>query len=199
MNLNQRKNSKNKNLETDNFKRRLSEPDSIFTCIKNNYENQTLIKFVDLKFYLDKIHLENQLQSKGLNKYKEPLLDAMNSAAKILESFLKIYKGISPKLETDDDIKKFGILDWNKNLIGQNVDQENGMFEQGISFYIFFKIDEEDIMGEQIAKAQVIIEDLCGNPEVGLIILNPNIDYSQLSLDYLKIIMLHQFTHLIAF
>ena len=123
MNLNQRKNSKNKNLETDNFKRRLSEPDSIFACIKNNYENQSLIKFVDLKFYLDKIHLENQLQSKGLNKYKEPLLDAMNSAAKILESFLKIYKGISPKLETDDDIKKFGILDWNKYLIGQNVDQ----------------------------------------------------------------------------
>ena len=125
----------------------------------------------------------------------------MNEAAGILESFLEIYLGWTHKLDADEsEIKDYGITKWNRDLLRHNIPDEENMFSQGYSFMILFKLSEEgEDMGDKIAKSHILITDNKGNPEVGLVIINPNKNYKTISPEYLTIIMLHQFTHLLAF
>ena len=193
---------KNKRQEKKKIKRKLDEPDSIISCIKSRYvdEQQSFI-FMDLKIYLDTLFLEDQIQQKGLTRYKESLSKSMKDAAEILESTLKIYKGWGYEIgdDTNNKITECGITKWNKNLIGQGVTSDNDMYEQGVSLIIMFKFEEENSMGNKIAKSKLIIQDFCDNPEVGVVSLNPDIDYTNLSSEYLTITLLQQFTHIIAF
>ena len=195
---------KNKRQEKKKIKRKLDEPniDSIKACIETRYvDAEGSFILVDLKIYLDTLYLEDQMQQKSLTKYKESLFKSMKDAAEILESTLKIYKGWGYEIEddTDNEIIDSGITKWNKNLMGQDVTRENDMYEQGISLIIMFKFEEENSMGDKIAKSKLIIQDFCDNPEVGVVSLNPDIDYTKLSSEYLTIILLQQFTHILAF
>ena len=189
---------KKKAIKERNPKRKLS---NYLDCINNLYEEEKVAEFVifiDLKIYLDTIYLFEQLETKGLQRYKEPLVNAMNKAAEVLESFLKIYKGWYPKdLDEDKEIRPY-VENWNKTLLGNDVDDADSMFEKGISFIILFKLDET-MDDEKIAIAKPIIFDVCGNPEVGLVSLNPNKNYNEMPEEYLATLMLHQFSHLLAF
>ena len=92
------------------------------------------------------------------------------------------------------------ITKWNRDLLRHNIPDEENMFSQGYSFMILFKLSEEgEDMGDKIAKSHILITDNKGNPEVGLVIINQNKNYKTISPEYLTIIMLHQFTHLLAF
>ena len=191
--------NKNKNQTKQKIKRKLD--NSIISCIKERYVDQESFIMMDLKIYLDTLHLEDQMQQKALSKYKESLFKSMKDAAEILESTLKIYKGWGYEIkdDTDNEIIDSGITKWNKNLMGQNVLPENDMFMQGISLIIMFKFEEENSMGNKISKSKLIIQDFCDNPEVGVVSLNPDIDYTKLSSEYLTITLLHHFTHILAF
>ena len=123
----------------------------------------------------------------------------MNAATEVLESFLKIYKGWGYDGDINEIMMKNRIENWNKALIGNDINEDNDMFNQGVSFIILFRIGKEDELRSKIATSKPIIFDNCDNPEVGVITLNPNINYDEMTLEYLKIIMLHEFTHLIAF
>ena len=179
-----------KNKKRTNYKKRNLQ--TIKECIDNYLEKI----FVELNIYFDKLNLLKQTQN--LDKY-ELLFNNMEKVANILKSFLKINRGYDPSVSIEDTSKEFGVEEWNRNLINDGLDYENGMFNQGISFIIWFKFGESGTMGNEIFYAEPIILDNCNQPEVGLITLNPDFDYSKVTEDYLKIYILHKFTHLLAF
>ena len=184
----------NEKKENNNFNKRKLKTSK--KCIEDTYIEQS---YVDLKIHIDTLNLDNQLSSKNLNNIKEPIIKAMEYSINFFESFLEINVGMESHFSNEELIEKYGIQNWDKTLVDEVIDGNNGMFAKGISFVGWIKLDEENIMGEELILAEPIIFDTCGQPEVGLITLNPNINYNSLSDNYLKSIMLHKFTHLLAF
>ena len=176
-----------------NHKRRRTT--SFLECVNEAYDDTGSVTFVDLKIYLDTEYLLDQLSS-HIN-YKEPLLKAMKKAAEILESFLKIYKGLNPKVKEDEEISKY-VGKWNKTLVSKEVQDDYTMFDKGYSFVILFRL-QEDMEETKIATSKILYLDECKNPLVGLISINPNKNYNAMPQEYLDTIMLHQFSHLLAF
>ena len=155
--------------------------------------------FHDLNIYIDLSNIEEELENKP---YKNLLINSINKAKGILESILKIFQGTDPFLSNSDIISEFEISKWNEELIGDALtERAKGMFYQGYSYIIWFKYASTDSdLGDEITLAKpVILDEACGQPEVGIITLRPNYDYSQLSQDYFERYMLHQLTHLLVF
>ena len=198
-NLKNNKNQKKETRETsaNYFNRKLDGDVEYGTCETwlNNDDN-----FHDLNIYVDTLNIDDILNTKP---YKNILLSAVNNAKDRLESLFRIYDGTNP-IVGNETIKSFGIEKWNEDLIGDKLEEKvKGMFFQGYSYILWFKYasdSELEDMGDKIALAKpVIIDHSCGQPEVGIITLKPNYDYSQLSPDYLEKYLFHLLTHLLAF
>ena len=174
---------------------------SYLDCIKDLYNPEDIpfrVYFIDLKYYFDTEFISEQLRMKGLSAYEKPLFDAIKEAGRILESLVKIIAGWSPEIEDEDIFTQFGIGKWNRTLLSASNSYEQSMFSYGISFIVIFKL-VEDMEENKIAIAKPMMSDNCGNPLVGVISINQNKDYTQISSEYLKTIMLQQLTHLLAF
>ena len=75
------------------------------------------------------------------------------------------------------------------------------MVDVGIDLFIFVKLISNLDMGEyNLAKAEILYISDTGQPLIGLITINKDIDYSkENSLEYFESIILHQFIHILGF
>ena len=156
--------------------------------------------FSNLKFYFDKIYISEQLHEANHDAYATPLFKAIDEAGRILESILEMYVGWNPGeiISTDENEIKDYVEKWNRDLLRYNISDEDIFLSKGYTIMIIFRLGEE--MDDKIvANSRILLEDFFYNPEVGLVTLNPNIDYTMMSLEYLTIIMIQQFTQLLAF
>ena len=157
--------------------------------------------FGDLKIYLDTYNLLDEIGTNNLNSHKNIILKVINNAAKRLEDILKMYLPPIDLVIENEILNKLGIQSWNETLIKSSIIYEtNGQYSNNIHYIIMFKFGNGETMGKTISSAEpIIFEPECKQPMIGIVTLNPNIDYSNLPESYLEIVMFHEFTHLIAF
>ena len=192
----------NKNQSYIFIKRKLDDGDDDFDqdyCYSENEFDSEY--FEDLNIYLDKNNLYDEINSLNLNNgHKKAIDDAIDKASQILESFLQIYNPDRDSTIEDDFFHRKGIHKWNADYIKKNVTDITGMFNNGIHYIIMFKFGDGEIMGNSIASAEpIIFDEYCLQPEIGIVTLNPTIQYSTLPSTYLETVMLHEFTHLLGF
>lgn len=157
--------------------------------------------FDPLNIYIDELCLKEELKT-DLNSFIEIIKNSMNNAAKILQKILKVNAFVGNPLLSDDQVKQhLGVNVWNNKLIGDGREFiGDGMFSRGYHYIVYTKVAERNTMGEKIATSRIILNDGdCGQPIIGTVTLNPDIDYSQIPSSYLDYIMVHQFTHLLGF
>ena len=173
---------------------------SYLDCINYKYTEERIgesVIFRDLKFYFDTIYISDQLHNANHDDYKEPLFQAIYEAGEILESFLEMYVGWNPVLTSDEKAIKDYVPNWNRDLLKYDISDEEIFLSKGYTIMVIFRLGQD--MGDRIAKSRILYDDICGNPEIGLITLNPNKNYKAMSSEYLKTIMLQQLTLLLAF
>ena len=163
------------------------------------YENEEY--FVPLNIYIDELCLDEELKGE-INKYKNIIKTSMDKAAKILKKILKVCpSGASPFYSDKEVSDNLGVNVWNNTLIGSGVvGMVEGMFTKGVHYIVWTKVAPTNTMGEKIASSRIILnEGMCGVPIIGIVTLNPDIDYSKFPSSYLDLVMIHQFTHLLGF
>jgi hypothetical protein len=153
-----------------------------------------------LNIYIDELCMEEELKE-DLQNYIGIIKNSMNNAAKALKKILKIYSAFgNPYYSEDVEVKDdLGVNVFNNTLIGSKAGIK-GMTGAGVHYIVMTKVASRNTMGEKIASSKIIFNDgECGQPLIGMVTLNPDIDYSQFTTSYLDYIMVHQFTHLLGF
>ena len=163
------------------------------------YENEE--NFTPLNIYIDELCLEEELKGE-INRYKNIIKNAMDNAAKVLKKILKVCPSGASPLYSDSQVSdNLGVTVWNNTLIGSGAEGlVEGMFYKGVHYIVWTKVAPQNTMGGKIASSRIVLnEGMCGVPIIGIVTLNPDIDYSKFPSSYLDLIMIHQFTHLLGF
>ena len=155
-------------------------------------------EFGNFTIYVDSLNIISESEQKNLEKYKDLFINSLNNAARTLEKLLKVKKTEKGYKCNDDKITDFYIKNWNKTMIGTNAISDSKSL--GIDLFIFGRFDKE-LDDSIIASASIMDWDKDGNrPIMGVVIINPNIDYSKInSQGYFQSIMLHELTHILGF
>ena len=181
--------------KSNNYKKRRLQVPSIKDCIDGYIEES----FFDLNFHFDLLNLLDQL-NQNLGKYESLINNSMKKIAEKFKLFLEINRGFDLSIRNDIIKNNFGITKWDQELIDETIyNVAEGMFSKEITYILWFKLGEENTMGNEIFYAEPIIFDGCRQPLVGLITLNPDINFSEISQDYLEMYIFHKFTHLLGF
>ena len=196
----------------------------LFKCEHNDYEERhplpyTLIKhdetfkrkiegesdFVDFQIYLDFANLEKDMETYGLSNKKNFFETSMTNAAKTLKTLLKVKpldigNGNSGYNIYDEHFAQIGISYWDKDKFGNEAISKHKTFQsQNIHLAIFATLDELSESTLATASAKVYQSEN-GQPLVGLVKINKDVDYSKLNSDfYFKTILVHEFTHILGF
>ena len=156
-------------------------------------------EYKDFNIYLDTINIKNQIKEKKLQCNETLLLNAMNKAIETIQSLLKVKEIGKQQAITDEVIKNiFEIDDWNKTIIGSSATSD--MKSLGIDLIIMGYFDER-IDGSTLAFASpAAVDETNGRPIVGVVALNPYLNYSKPNLEKaLQTVLLHEFTHVLGF
>ena len=155
-------------------------------------------KFGDFHIYLDLINIINDIEKNNLTQYKELFINSLNKAVNTLENLLKVKKLDFGFLFSDEDIENILINDWNKTMIGTNAINDSKSL--GIDLFIFGRFDEEMDNSVLASAGPRYIVSGTGQPIVGVVNINPNVNYSKInSQEYFQSIILHEFTHILGF
>jgi len=162
------------------------------------FENEEYLS--PLNIYIDELCMEEELKV-DLHEYIGIIKKSMNNAANALKKILKVFSSFSNPYFAEDEevISDLGVNVFNNTLIGDQAGIK-GMSGNGVHYIVMTKVAAKNSMGEKIASSKIIFNDgECGQPLIGLVTLNPDLDYSQFTSSYLDYIMIHQFTHLLGF
>ena len=160
--------------------------------------------FVDFNIFLDLENVKEDIKKNNLSNYESFFISSMQKAVSTLQSLLKV----KPLKKTDggeyyisDDIlKKLNLTKWNESVFGDNAKQNGKSFQsQGIHLAIFGTLVELPNSTLATASAKVYQND-DGQPYVGLVKINKQIDYSKPNSQiYFESILVHEFTHILGF
>ena len=167
----------------------------------NSYK-VTYTYFKSFNIYLDLLQFDEEIIKYNLESKKTLFTNALNKAVNTLTKLLRVKEQKYDLITTDEQIISLGIYKWNKDKIGNKVNiNKKGLKSFGIDLYIFVKFGNNTEMGEEVlASAFVGMIDPFGQPIVGVINLNKDVDYSkEKSPEFLKSIILHEMTHVLGF
>ena len=152
----------------------------------------------DFNIYLDLINIKKEIKKYKLEKYEDLFVSSLNKGVETLKSLLKVKKLNKNFKFSDEDIINIGIEDWDKTLYGSNV--QDGLNSFDIDLIILGRFDDKmHNLTLAFAGAKYVDPDT-GQPIVGLININPKIDYSKInSKEFFKSVVLHEFTHILGF
>ena len=196
----------------------------LFKCEHNNYEDSNPLpyrkikqdetykrriegesNFEDFNIYLDFANLEKDMAKYGLSTKKSFFESSMKKAVNTLVALLKVKPldvgndntGYNLK---DEDFEEIGISYWNKDKFGnQAISNQKTFQSQNIHLAIFGSF--ADLPESTLAQANAKVHQPSnGQPLVGLVKINKNIDYSKKNSDiYFQTILVHEFTHILGF
>ena len=162
-------------------------------------------KFEDFKIYLDFENLEKDMETYNLTHQKDFFENSMIKAVETLTALLKVKplkvgdgkKGYNMKSE---DFKSINITYYNKSVFGDEAIDEGKTFQsQGIHLAIFGTFTQLTESTLATASCRVFQTD-DGQPYVGVVKINKDIDYSKPNSDvYFESILVHEFTHILGF
>ena len=135
----------------------------------------------------------------NLSSQREFFITGLQNAVNTLQSLIKI-KTPRNYIFNDEMLLDCSINYWNKNKIGNKT--EFGMVSLGIDLFIFARFGNNKEMGNStLASASAkYIDTETGQPLLGLININRDVDYSKVnSLRLFELILLHEMTHVLGF
>ena len=205
-------NSRKKNIKINNFDRHKTiNKDNLFSKRIRSVEGegededdlcQDIINdkdgFYPLKIFIDETNFDAELEGTKIIDYKDIIINSVKKVAKILEGFLTEYSSSQPKYSNDEINTAFLLKDWDHDIFGSILDVNF----VGLNYTngVWFKVLSNSEIHNSIASSKIVMnEGMCGRPQVGIIYLNEDINYSELDSNYLDIIMLQQLTHLLGF
>ena len=198
----------------------------IYRCMHDELEKQTFLKgvvinkdekekrriedgtteqnFKDFNIVIDFENIKNDLKKYNLQNMEDFYISSMTKAADTLKSLLKV-KPLDSSKEyylNDQNLKGLNLTKWNESMFGNNTIQTRNSFQKlGIDLAIFGTItDEMPNSTLATASAKCGQTDSNGQPYVGFVKINKNIDYSKPnSKIYFESILVHEFTHILGF
>ena len=139
--------------------------------------------FKDFNIYLDLYFFEDQIKEYNLENKRDFFINGMNKAIETIKSLLKVKQVQKDYFLSDDDIiNKLGINNWDKTKLGDEMKDQNKTFGcLGIDLYIFVKLSNNTELGENnlAAATPVYTDDLTGQPSMGMVFINRDVDYSK--------------------
>ena len=164
--------------------------------------------FKEFNITLDTKNVENDIEKLGLQNQKDFFISSMKKAVETLQTLLRVRpldKNLGYYL-TDNDFKSLNISKWDEEKFGDKALAKGKTFQsQGIDLAIFgtFVNLPESTLATASAKAFQNItnpNNISGQPYVGIVKINPNINYSiPNSQIYFESILVHEFTHILGF
>ena len=139
--------------------------------------------FRDINIYLDLENIKYGITQNGLEDYQDTIISSMEKAVSTLKTLLKVKPLQVPYRLTDDNFVKLGIEKWNTDLFGNTANQigNNDLKTLGIDLIIFGKF--EDLADTTLATANSMAyqesEVNNGQPYIGVVRINKNIDFSK--------------------
>ena len=150
----------------------------------------TLGPYRSLKFFLDLNNFNAKFPTSLINK-KDIFINAMEKAARILESLLDIY-------DTDENAQLMDYL-----LTDNGIDYYNHTYfpiyeeKTDFNYAVFFNFMNLGVDNFP-AKTIFLTSDKHSIPRMGIVTLNNQYDFESVTQDYLEKLFLHAFIHLIA-
>ena len=202
---------------------------SLFKCEHNNEEDKNLLPnrvievsdqekekhkrriesetdadgFKNFSIYVDLENIKNDIKNLGLEDNEDFFISSIQNAVKALTSLLKVKPLIGNYYLNDEDFKKLGIDKWETEKFGTAAKNKNIYFQNlNIDLVIFGMFSElgESTLATASAKAVQETSEQYGQPYVGLLKINKNVDYSlENSKKYFETILVHEFTHILGF
>ena len=159
--------------------------------------------FKEFNIYLDFENILYEIEQLGLQKHKDFYINSMNKAVSVLKSLLRVKPLKEAYQLIDEDFKTLNILKWNTNLFGTEAKKnEKTLLSENIDLVIFGQFDnlEDQTLATASARAFQNTTENRGQPYIGVVKINKNIDYllpnSEL---YFQSILVHEFTHILGF
>ena len=170
--------------------------------IKESNKNNDIYKDIDV--YFDLYTFEDEIIENNCTHKRDIFLTGLNKAMDTLKSLLKVRKTIKDYYVSDDFITNFTKINkWDKEKIGDEAKSKNITLESlGIDFYIFVKLSSNQELGFNVlaAAAPVIFDNETGQPSVGIIFINKDINITKKnSLRCFESIVVHELTHILGF
>ena len=109
-------------------------PSKHFIPIKKDKRKLNDDDFKEFNIFLDLINIKKDIVKYKLEKYQDLIINSLNKGVETLKSLLKVKKLEGSHYFTDQQIKNLSIEDWNKTVIGSNVNEHNKDF--GIDLFI---------------------------------------------------------------
>ena len=155
--------------------------------------------FKKFNIYLDLVNLEEEIKQYNLTKYRDIFVNGTKNAVNILQSLLKV-KPTTGRSNLTNLLQSENISYWNSSIL-KNV-AEIDISTLNFDLIVFAKFEDSSTMGEgtlAYAGARIITPG-SGQPLIGVIAINKDIDYSKNnSLRYFTTIILHEMTHVLGF
>ena len=155
--------------------------------------------FKKFNIYLDLVNLEEEIKQYNLTKYRDIFVNGTKNAVNILQSLLKV-KPTTGRSNLTNLLQSENISYWNSSIL-KNV-AEIDISALNFDLIVFAKFEDSSTMGEgtlAYAGARIITPG-SGQPLIGVIAINKDIDYSKNnSLRYFTTIILHEMTHVLGF
>ena len=159
--------------------------------------------FKDFKIYLDLENIKNETRELGLQNYQDFFISSMQKAVSVLQTLLKVKPLLSDYCLNDNDFAELKIKDWNHEKFGTDACNKGINFKnQGIDLVIFGMFSDlpNSTLATASAKATQKNETRNGQPYVGLVKINKNVNYILRNSEaYFQTILVHEFTHILGF
>ena len=137
--------------------------------------------FKDFHISLDLVNIKNDIKKYKLEQYETFYIESLTKGVKTLESLLKVVPLNKSFRFTDEQIQAIQIEEWNKTMFGTDATGDMASFD--IDLIIFGRFDDQ-LSEEVLASAWSRYSDTNGRPVVGVVSINPKIEYSKLNSEY---------------
>ena len=158
--------------------------------------------FKNFSIYVDLTNIEKQIEIYFLQKYKNIIISSINKTIDTLKKLLKVkYIPIDFNLDDEYISESLGIDYWDKSKFGTEALNKGINFTNlGIDLLIFAKFEEMENSDVLASAASVILYKKTGQPIVGIVFINKNVDFSfKFFKNYFQSILIHEFTHILGF
>ena len=155
--------------------------------------------FKKFNIYLDLVNLEEEIKQYNLTKYRDLFVEGIKKAVNTLQSLLRV-KPPTGRIDLTNFVQKENISYWNSSILGNIAKIDISTLD--FDLIVFAKFKNSSTMGEgTLAYASArFLNSENGQPLIGLITINKDIDYSKNnSLRYFTTVILHEMTHVLGF
>jgi hypothetical protein len=154
--------------------------------------------FKKFNIFIDNTNLLIEMEQYNLSKYKNVIITSIDKAKKTLEKLLKVKPSKSAFWFSDETIKNI-VDEWDKEKFGDEAYKNNiTLLSLGIDLVIFSRF--ENFTDTTLASAASVYMQHDLQPLAGILNINLNIDFNSINMqEYLHILFLHEFTHVLGF